>query len=191
MCLLFHNASFLVHDSFTTTTLIMRATVLISALCLLFLAALCPVSAVPYANSGSLSKRYASPVIVARGAPSPSPSPRPHKIDFDFDFIRVPKVPTRKKFDARDQEQEIVMSPSEASQHLCPQPMTVCPITPNSAPSTLSEWDRDGFECVDTEEDLTSCGGCGFLDATCVLSPCGLVPLLTFWSHCQIRLHCH
>ena len=57
------------------------------------------------------------------------------------------------------------LTPEEAmSQHLCPSPMRACPIDSQSSPKTLLDWIQEGFECVDPQEDLTSCGGCGSID---------------------------
>lgn len=145
-----------------TTCSRLPSTMRVSTVCFLILAVLSPVFALPYAllNSGTPVARDASPVLAARHKPShsPSPSPRPH----GEGHIRESRVPV---FKPRAQEQEIVLSPDEASAHLCPESMTVCPIT-GTAPSTLSGWIQEGYECVDTQEDLTSCGGCSTLDTT-------------------------
>ncbi|KAH9828680.1 uncharacterized protein C8Q71DRAFT_681472, partial [Rhodofomes roseus] len=66
----------------------------------------------------------------------------------------------------RDGSLQLPVVPPEAdvSPILCPQSMAVCPIT-ETIPDTLEKWVSEGFECVDLREDLTSCGGCGIVDA--------------------------
>jgi len=61
-------------------------------------------------------------------------------------------------------EQERITAEENVSSQLCPLSMSACPITA-STPSSLSEWIEQGFECVEFSEDLTSCGGCGIIDA--------------------------
>lgn len=142
----------------------MRLLALTFALTGLLCTSLCAASAIPaYPYARSLDTRDASPVVAPRAAPSPSPSPR----QFDEARIRIPKIPIRGRLQRRNTD-EIVLSPAELSGHLCPQPMSVCPITKFVLPVTLSQWVRDGYECVDMQEDLTSCGGCGILDKKCV-----------------------
>ena len=148
----------------------MRAHAAVLSLLLALLALAAPALAFPYASYGTPVVRDASHVR-AHPSPSPSPSPSPKPHHGKGPFVREPRIPTRRAVQARAQnEQEPVMSPSEASLQLCPDPLSVCPIVV-SAPSRLSEWLRDGFECVDTREDLMSCGGCGVLDKTCVAVP--------------------
>ncbi|KAF7796548.1 hypothetical protein EIP86_007728 [Pleurotus ostreatoroseus] len=144
-------------------------TLTLALTCVLF-AALCSASAIPaYTYARALDIRDATPVVGRRASPSPSPSPRPHAdrleaLEILDAIIREPRVPTRGKLLRRNVDDEIVLSPAQLSGHLCPRPMSVCPITSTAPPRTLGQWIREGFECVDTHEDLTSCGGCGILD---------------------------
>ncbi|GJE89558.1 hypothetical protein PsYK624_056610 [Phanerochaete sordida] len=111
------------------------------------LAAASPIAALPSSdathvarNAPSLQARSPSPSLAAR-SPAPSGS--------------LKKRALRQK----------PLTPEQAIwKHLCPMSMRACPIDAASAPTTLTEWIRDGFECVDTTEDLTSCGGCGGVD---------------------------
>ncbi|KAK7695107.1 hypothetical protein QCA50_002297 [Cerrena zonata] len=74
---------------------------------------------------------------------------------------RAPK-PSR-AFDRRStlEEEQIAMSEEEMiSNALCPYALTACPNNPNSRPTSIESWLREGFECVDVQSDLNSCGGC-------------------------------
>lgn len=66
-------------------------------------------------------------------------------------------------------EQEALTHSDDFSRDLCPLGMTACPITAApghtcSAPTSLLEWIREGYECTDVRMDLNSCGGCGSVD---------------------------
>ncbi|PSS36802.1 hypothetical protein PHLCEN_2v1346 [Hermanssonia centrifuga] len=129
----------------------MRATTIISTFCVLACTIYSPASALP-SNSGSLAARAPSPSIVAR-APQPSSARRMEA------RAPMPSASLKKK-----REQHVIVSAEEQiSRQLCPTPMSVCPIT-SARPSTLLGWIADGYECVDQQEDLTSCGGCGIVD---------------------------
>jgi len=48
---------------------------------------------------------------------------------------------------------------------LCPFDMSACPVEPSSDfPKTLAEWSALGYECVEFDNDLQSCGGCASVD---------------------------
>ncbi|EKM61526.1 uncharacterized protein PHACADRAFT_248197 [Phanerochaete carnosa HHB-10118-sp] len=125
----------------------MHLSTLIHIFALLALAIVSPIVALPSndatlvaRSAPSLQARASTPSLIAR---SPVPSGA------------LKKRALRQK----------PLTPEEAiSQQLCPTPMRVCSIDAQSSPTTLTEWIRDGFECVDTFEDLTSCGGCGSVD---------------------------
>jgi len=126
----------------------MRST-LYAALSLLSLVALAHASVLP------------DVVIVAR---SPSPS---HTLE-----ARAPQ-PSVTKRGPRVKRKQIPLSPEEEmSHHLCPLGMSVCPmpsessaLTTRPVPTTLLQWIQEGFECADLDYDLTSCGGCGSVNA--------------------------
>ncbi|THH29050.1 hypothetical protein EUX98_g5135 [Antrodiella citrinella] len=126
----------------------MRST-LYTALSLLSLAIFAQASALPDASVVALSSSP-SPALEAR-APQPSNAKRsPHS-----------------------KRKQTPLSPEEQmSRHLCPLGMNVCPIplenlnTVPLIPTTLLKWIEEGFECVDLQEDLTSCGGCGSVNAS-------------------------
>lgn len=63
----------------------------------------------------------------------------------------------------KKREQLPIMPITDVSRQLCPLSMSACPISA-ATPTTLSEWISNGFECVEFNEDLMSCGGCGTLD---------------------------
>lgn len=126
----------------------MRSTAFISTLALLAVAAVNPVVARP-GGEPSLVARAPSPSLVAR-APSPSLAARAPAPSGSFTKRALRQKP---------------LSPEEAvAQQLCPGTMRACPIDAQSSPATLLEWIQEGFECVDPQEDLTSCGGCGTTD---------------------------
>ncbi|KAL4253590.1 hypothetical protein ABKN59_003411 [Abortiporus biennis] len=112
--------------------------------------------------SHGYEKRDTSPVLEAR---SPEPSHHP------------PGKRAETPLEKRHQE---TLSQEEMSSLLCPLG-DVCPIqgyttlgnVKTMTPRTVLEWIRDGFECVDFEYDLTSCGGCGSLD---VRHDCTAIP---------------
>jgi len=126
-----------------------------------------PVAALPSdkalnaRNSPSLVARAPGPSLAAR-APSPSAASKRHD-------ARSPS-PSSSFKKRSTSEQHPVATLSDISRHLCPSKMSVCPIAsssgaPASIPATVSEWIEEGFECVDFDADLTSCGGCGSVDA--------------------------
>lgn len=58
------------------------------------------------------------------------------------------------------------------SAFLCPDKAIACPVTKpgelrasvkESQLVTLKDWFKAGFECLDTKEELSSCGGCSSL----------------------------
>ncbi|KZT27685.1 hypothetical protein NEOLEDRAFT_1168120 [Neolentinus lepideus HHB14362 ss-1] len=101
------------------------------------------------------SKR--APVVEAR-APQPSkraPAPAPSK--------RAPEPQPSK----RSMLEQIAIYNEDLSAKFCPAPSSACPIDHMSKmPETLAEWDGVVFECVDFEEDLKACGGCGSVDVS-------------------------
>ena len=96
--------------------------------------------------------RRASPVE----ARSPMPSPARRR---EARELEPSAKPLRKRKQHILNEQELI------SEYLCPRPLALCPVSPQASPKTVLEWIREGFECVDQDEDLTSCGGCGINDA--------------------------
>lgn len=119
----------------------MRPASLLSAVTLVALAALSPMSVALPADTGDLAARSPSQLEAREAIPSPE---------------------ARRSLAKRKQR---VMTEEELISHyLCPQPMRVCPLTNVSRPSTLEEWISEGYECVDDFEDLTSCGGCSTVD---------------------------
>lgn len=55
-------------------------------------------------------------------------------------------------------------APPPMEEFLCPKPMVACPVVEPGAPpptlSTLADWFKVGFECMDTLREISSCGGC-------------------------------
>jgi len=104
-------------------------------------------------------------------ARSPFPSPALE--------ARAPEPSNKKRSPITKRSKQLTMTPSQQfSQQLCPFGMSVCPIASaagvsTTAPSSLLGWITEGFECVDFEEDLTSCGGCGSMD---VRRDCTAIP---------------
>ncbi|EMD42250.1 hypothetical protein CERSUDRAFT_110777 [Gelatoporia subvermispora B] len=118
-------------------------------------------SLVARAPGPSLAARAPGPSLAAR-APVPSAGTKRHD-------ARAP-VPSSGFKKRSTLEQQPIASIGDISRHLCPSKMSVCPITHSpdastSTPTTILEWIEDGFECVDFDADLTSCGGCGSFDA--------------------------
>lgn len=132
-----------------TTSHTMRLAALVPALSLFVLAIVSPIVALP-SSVPELAVRDAAP-LEAR-APAPSLA------------ARAP-APSARSIAKRALRQKPLTPEETLSRHLCPTPMRACPIDAQSAPSTLLEWIKEGFECVDPQEDLTSCGGCGAVDA--------------------------
>ncbi|KAI0931626.1 hypothetical protein AcW2_000472 [Taiwanofungus camphoratus] len=131
-------------------------TVLFSAVGFAVLAVLSsPAAARP--SDSALNARNANPV--AARAPAPSAARR-HEA----------RAPVPSNYKRSMHEQQAITPVGDISQQLCPLSMAACPIssisgTLASSPVSLSEWIEQGFECVDFSEDLTSCGGCGSVDA--------------------------
>lgn len=133
------------------------------AVCVLWLVALVFASATP---SRGLAARGPTPshAFEARAA-HPQPSSGVQR--------RTPLV----------KRKQTPLSPAEEmSRHLCLPGTAICPLPfiedgsweertrregevgLTEVPTTLLGWIREGFECVEFENDLTSCGGCGSVD---------------------------
>ena len=135
-------------------TFTMRLTSVISMFAILVFAVVSPTAVAVPANEGVIAARGPSPGLVAR-APTPSLAAR----------APAPSGSLRK----RALRQKPLTPEEVISQHLCPAPMRACPLNAQSAPTTLTSWITEGFECVDPQEDLFSCGGCATVDTKCVL----------------------
>lgn len=121
----------------------MRPATLFYAFALVAFTVFTTVTAAP-SNNDALAARTSSPVLEAR-APAPEPS-----------IVRRRSLRKRK--------QRVMSEEDIISDHLCPKPLRVCPLSKESRPSTMAEWIDEGFECVNHEEDLYSCGGCSTVD---------------------------
>ncbi|CAL1694647.1 unnamed protein product [Somion occarium] len=107
------------------------------------------------------------------GAPRPSPSKRESRTTSDsYTLVK------------RDQ---LRLVDEDISDELCPFSLTVCPLTSHSRPTSLTGWIQEGFECVDTESDLNSCGGCGTVNQThdCTTIP-GAVGVSCMTGSCRV-----
>lgn len=125
----------------------MRPAALFYALSLVAFTVFTTATAAPRSsNTDVLPARAPSPVVEAR-APAPEPSGS--------------RLLTR---GLRKRKQRVMSEEDIISDHLCPQPLRVCPLSGESRPSTMAEWIDEGFECVNHEEDLYSCGGCSTVD---------------------------
>ncbi|OCH95732.1 hypothetical protein OBBRIDRAFT_499786 [Obba rivulosa] len=116
----------------------------------------------------SLVARAPGPSLAAR-APTPSAGTKRHD-------VRAP-APSSSFKKRSTLEQQPITTVDDISRYLCPSKTSVCPIASSglavAIPATVSEWIEKGFECVDFEADLTSCGGCGSIDAK---YDCTIVP---------------
>ncbi|EIM92630.1 uncharacterized protein STEHIDRAFT_46142 [Stereum hirsutum FP-91666 SS1] len=76
---------------------------------------------------------------------------------------------------------------SDLSKKLCPSELSVCPLS-TSHPNTLDELLSNGFECVDFQTDLESCGGCGILEPShnCMEIP-GVQSVSCVIGGCQVN----
>lgn len=117
----------------------MRPATLLHAFALFALALFVTVLAAP-ADNGALAARTPSQVE----ARSPEPSSNRRSL--------------------RKRSQRIMSEAELVSQYLCLPGMSVCPLSGKSRPSTLEEWNREGYECISPQEDLNSCGGCSTVD---------------------------
>ncbi|EPQ60239.1 hypothetical protein GLOTRDRAFT_134957 [Gloeophyllum trabeum ATCC 11539] len=93
-------------------------------------------------------------------APQPSkraPAPQPSK--------RAPEpAPQPSK---RSMLEQVAIYHEDLSAKFCPAPSRACPVgRASKMPESLAEWDGVEFECVDFNEDLKACGGCGSVDAS-------------------------
>lgn len=78
------------------------------------------------------------------------------------------RAPTRSKragslSSAKRSMSDQIVVDADISSALCPDSETACPLVPFT-PISLLEWHEHGFECVNLDEDITSCGGCSALD---------------------------
>jgi len=92
-----------------------------------------------------------------------------HYVDDDGDTGNKKPIPSQRPRARNIQRRSFdSMTPSEIPTAICPSNLSGCPIaqagSKSSLPATYSAWLEKGFECVDFEADLRSCGGCASLD---------------------------
>ncbi|OBZ79645.1 Protein priA [Grifola frondosa] len=120
------------------------------------------VAALPSDNA--LNARAPIPSAPARRYEARAPTPSAPSRRYE---ARAP-APSNSKRHVR--EQEPIIPTVDLSAYLCPEFMSVCPLEGAaralaSEPASMLELVQNGFECVDFREDLTSCGGCGSIEA--------------------------
>jgi len=128
-----------------------------------------PVEA-PGARSPLLDRAAAHiPTHDARAQPSKrqeSHHPKPSSTPPHDHHARAPQPSHRAKRAENSQERlkGITGAEIDFSPYLCPVPASACPIDKmTAAPSSVAEWHNVGFECVDFQNELKSCGGCASL----------------------------
>lgn len=86
----------------------------------------------------------------------------------------------RKQHAVQQAQQSLEASRKDYSSFLCSTNASACPApvagssmaaVTDTAPATLADWFKIGFECLDLRTELTSCGGCQSLGQGCVPSP--------------------